>query len=59
LALPTEGIFFIVSLLLFVAMAFFNPNSSSLIGILYSKNDPGKDSGFFIFFSGINAVAAL
>lgn len=34
---------------------FFKPNVASLVGQLYSANDPRRDSGFTIFYLGINA----
>jgi POT family proton-dependent oligopeptide transporter len=38
---------------------FFKPNISSLVGTLYADNDPKKDSGFSLFYMGINIGAAL
>jgi POT family proton-dependent oligopeptide transporter len=38
---------------------FFKPNISSLVGTLYADNDPRKDSGFSLFYMGINIGAAL
>lgn len=35
------------------------PNISTMVGSLYSKNDPRRDGGFSIFFMGINIGAAL
>ena len=37
---------------------FFKPNISSLVGTLYTQNDPRRDSGFSIFYMGINIGAA-
>ncbi|MEO6583835.1 MAG: peptide MFS transporter, partial [Ferruginibacter sp.] len=37
----------------------FKPNISSLVGTLYKKNDPRRDSGFSIFYMGINIGAAI
>lgn len=52
--------------LLYVALAFliagngfFKPNISSMVGGLYSENDPRRDRGFTIFYMGINLGAGL
>lgn len=42
-----------------VGNGLFKPNISSLLGIQYGKNDPGRDSGFTIFYIGINIGAFL
>ncbi len=44
-------------LLLIVGNGFFKPNISTLLGELYSKNDPRKDSAFTIFYMGVNLGA--
>jgi proton-dependent oligopeptide transporter, POT family len=38
---------------------FFKPNISSLVGTLYGENDPRRDSGFSIFYMGINIGAGI
>lgn len=38
---------------------FFKPNISSIVGDLYEKNDPRRDSGFTIFYMGINLGSFL
>ncbi|MBA4493266.1 peptide MFS transporter [Paenactinomyces guangxiensis] len=43
--------------LLIIGNGFFKPNISTLVGELYSKNDPRKDSAFTIFYMGINLGA--
>jgi POT family proton-dependent oligopeptide transporter len=35
------------------------PNASTLVGTLYRKDDPRRDSGFSLFYSGINIGAFL
>jgi len=59
LALPKEWSFFYGMAFIICGNGFFKPNISSLVGTLYAKNDPGKDSGFSLFYLGINAGAAL
>ncbi len=38
---------------------FFKPNISTMVGGLYEPDDPRKDSGFTIFYMGINLGAFL
>lgn len=59
LALPKEWSFFYGMAFIICGNGFFKPNISSLVGTLYTKNDPRKDSGFSLFYIGINAGAAL
>lgn len=44
--------------LLIVGNGFFKPNISSFVGTLYEKGDVRRDSGFTIFYMGINVGAA-
>lgn len=39
---------------LIVGNGFFKPNISSLVGSLYAKGDKRRDSGFMIFYMGVN-----
>jgi POT family proton-dependent oligopeptide transporter len=59
LALPESWSFFYGMAFIICGNGFFKPNISSLVGTLYSKNDPRRDSGFSIFYMGINIGAAL
>ncbi|XRK15862.1 POT family proton-dependent oligopeptide transporter [Elusimicrobium posterum] len=45
--------------LIVLGNGFFKPNISSIIGDLYEPDDPRKDSGFTIFYMGINVGAFL
>ena len=38
---------------------FFKPNISTIVGDLYSKDDPRRDSAFTIFYMGINFGACI
>ena len=50
--------FFYVSLaLIIVGVGFLKPNISTIVGQLYSKDDPRRDAGFTIFYMGINIGA--
>lgn len=52
--------FFYFSLALIIAgVGFLKPNISSIVGRLYPENDPRRDSGFTIFYAGINLGAFI
>jgi POT family proton-dependent oligopeptide transporter len=59
LAVPEKWSFFYGMAFIICGNGFFKPNISSLVGTLYSNNDPKKDSAFSIFYMGINIGAAL
>ncbi len=59
LAVPQNWSFFYGMAFIICGNGFFKPNISSLVGTLYSNNDPRKDSAFSIFYMGINVGAAL
>lgn len=42
-----------------VGVGFLKPNISTIVGRLYSEDDPRRDSGFTIFYMGINVGAWL
>ncbi len=42
-----------------VGVGFLKPNISTIVGRLYPDNDPRRDSGFTIFYMGINVGAFL
>jgi len=42
-----------------VGNGLFKPNISAMVGNLYAPGDPRRDSGFNIFYMGINTGAAL
>jgi POT family proton-dependent oligopeptide transporter len=45
--------------LIVVGTGFFKPCVSVMVGQLYAENDPRRDSGFTIFYMGINLGALL
>jgi POT family proton-dependent oligopeptide transporter len=59
LAVPQGWSFFFGMAFIICGNGFFKPNISSLVGTLYADNDPRKDSGFSLFYMGINIGAAL
>jgi POT family proton-dependent oligopeptide transporter len=42
-----------------VGTGLLKPNISAMLGELYSKDDPRRDSGFSLFYMGINLGAAM
>ena len=55
-----NGFFFYAALaLLIVGNGFFKPNISTMVGRLYPDGDKRRDSGFTIFYMGINIGAFL
>ena len=50
--------FFYLSLALIITgVGFLKPNISTIVGKLYSEDDPRRDSGFALFYAGINLGA--
>lgn len=54
LAVEHNVAFFTALALIVVGNGFFKPNISTFVGSLYKAGDPRKDSGFVIFYMGIN-----
>ncbi|MCW5515140.1 peptide MFS transporter [Muriicola sp. Z0-33] len=54
LAIEHDIAFFLALSLIIVGNGFFKPNISTFVGTLYEDGDPRKDSGFTIFYMGIN-----
>ncbi|MGB7395037.1 MAG: oligopeptide:H+ symporter [Pricia sp.] len=54
LAIENNVAFFLALSLIIVGNGFFKPNISTFVGTLYPHGDPKKDSGFTIFYMGIN-----
>ena len=57
LAFDTEVLFFIALGLLIVGNGLMKPNISTFVGALYEQGDDRRDSGFTIFYMGINIGA--
>ncbi len=55
----TQFMFYSGLSLLIVGCGLLKPNISAILGRLYGKNDPRRDSGFTIFYMGINLGAFL
>jgi proton-dependent oligopeptide transporter, POT family len=54
LAIENDLAFFLALALIVVGNGFFKPNISTFVGALYEEGDVRKDSGFTIFYMGIN-----
>ena len=54
-----ENLLFPALALLIVGGGFFKTNTSTQVGLLYEKGDPRRDSGYSVFYVGINLGAFL
>ena len=54
LAMENDIAFFLALAFIIVGNGFFKPNISTFVGALYEEGDVRKDSGFTIFYMGIN-----
>tara|TARA_R110000822_G_scaffold159476_3_gene299151 strand:- start:10006 stop:11535 length:1530 start_codon:yes stop_codon:yes gene_type:complete len=50
-------VFYFSMALIIVGVGFLKPNISTIVGKLYGINDPRRDSGFTLFYMGINIGA--
>ena len=50
-------VFYLSLALIIMGVGFLKPNISTIVGRLYPPNDPRLDSGFTIFYAGINVGA--
>ena len=54
-----QSVLFFALALIVVGVGFLKPNISTVVGSLYEKDDPRRDSGFTIFYVGINLGSVL
>ena len=59
LAVPSDSIFFLGLIVIVLGTGLLKPNITAIVGELYEPGDPRRDSGFTIFYMGINLGAAL
>jgi POT family proton-dependent oligopeptide transporter len=59
LALPGRASFFAGLLLIICGTGLLKPNISAVVGQLYAQGDPRRDSGFTLFYMGINLGAFI
>lgn len=57
LAVPTMTTFYLGLILIALGTGLFKPNISALVGALYTRDDTRRDSGFALFYMGINIGA--
>ncbi|MEO8381937.1 MAG: peptide MFS transporter [Acidobacteriota bacterium] len=57
MAVPRVELFFAGLGLIVIGTGLLKPNVSSMVGMLYDDDDPRRDSGFSIFYMGINIGA--
>ncbi|MFL6591290.1 MAG: peptide MFS transporter, partial [Luteimonas sp.] len=50
-------VFYLSLALIIMGVGFLKPNISTIVGKLYPQNDPRRDSGFSLFYAGINLGA--
>ena len=48
------NVFFLALALIVMGVGYLKPNISTIVGKLYPEDDPRRDSGFTIFYMGIN-----
>ncbi len=58
-AVPNEQVFKLGLATIIVGNGLFKPNISTMVGKLYAPGDMRRDSGFTIFYMGINAGAFI
>ncbi len=51
------SIFYLAMALIIMGVGFLKPNISTIVGQLYPQNDPRRDSGFTLYYFGINLGA--
>jgi len=59
LAIPGQNSFFLGLLLVILGTGLLKPNVSTIVGSLYPAGDDRRDSGFTIFYMGINMGGML
>jgi len=59
LFVPSEPAFYLGLCLLMAGTGLLKGNASTIVGQLYAKGDPRRDSGFSIFYMGINLGAFI
>jgi dipeptide/tripeptide permease len=52
-------VFYCSLALIVIGVGFLKPNISTIVGRLYSQDDPRRDAGFTIFYMGINLGAFM
>lgn len=59
LAIPNDSTFFIGLILVVTGTGLLKPNISALVGELYTQDDVRRDSGYALYYMGINMGSVL
>ncbi|MBT0585065.1 peptide MFS transporter [Alteromonas oceanisediminis] len=59
LAIPSTQTFFIGLILVVVGTGLLKPNIGAMVGMLYSDNDARRDSGYTLYYMGINIGSVI
>ena len=59
LAVPSVSLFFLGLIVIVLGTGLLKPNITAIVGELYELDDPRRDSGFTLFYMGINLGAAI
>ncbi len=59
LAIPSNSTFFIGLILVVLGTGLLKPNITSMVGQLYEKGDSRRDSGYTLYYMGINIGALI
>jgi POT family proton-dependent oligopeptide transporter len=54
MSIPNQSALFLGLSIVIIGNGFFKPNVSSIVGDLYSEDDPRREGGFTLFYMGIN-----
>ncbi len=57
LGFSPQDFFYVGISFIIVGSGFFKPNISTMVGMLYKEGDPRRDTGFSLFYSGVNLGA--
>lgn len=55
----TEPLFFMALAFVVTGTGFFKPSSTALVSALYPDGDPRRETGYYLFYLGINLGSAL
>ena len=59
LAVPSVTLFFLGLIVIVLGTGLLKPNITAIVGELYDLDDPRRDSGFTLFYMGVNLGAAI
>jgi POT family proton-dependent oligopeptide transporter len=59
MAFPSLATFYFGLLLIIIGTGLLKPNVSTIVGTLYTRDDPRRDAAFSIFYMGINLGAFI